>query len=260
MPVRRGRAGICDGGVMWKRLAKSVRANILVGLALIAPLFATLWIVNFFFIILTNWIYDAELSTWLKSVLPPSWMQARYSVFYRVLALVLIIGTLYFIGLLTRNFIGRRLYRIGDSLLTRIPIIKTLYVAIRQVSESVFNSRRTLFKQVVAVQFPRAGLYSLGFLTADLNPEMAARLPANQGNWSDGVCVFIPTAPNPTTGFFLMAPRSEVVFLDISLQDAMKMIFSAGAVLPGKMEDAGKTLLDRLDEWLRDDSAGKCQP
>lgn len=253
MRVRRGwQTIVTEDLVMWKRLAKSVRANILVGLALIAPLFATLWIVNFFFIILTNWIYDAALSSWLKSVLPPAWLQPRYSLFYRMLALVLIVGALYLIGLLTRNFIGRHLYRFGDNLLTRIPIIKTLYVAIRQVSESIFNSRRTLFKQVVAVQFPRAGLYSLGFLTSDLNADMAARLPESQGKWSDAVCVFVPTAPNPTTGFFLMAPRQEVVFLDIGVPDAMKMILSVGAVLPGKSDDTGKTLLDRLDEWMQD--------
>ncbi len=230
-----------EGKTMWQRFTKSVRANILVGLILITPLGVTIWIVQFLFKYLTN------------HLVPREWLQTEYSIFYRILALLLVFSALYLVGLLARNFIGRHLYRLGDGILTRIPIVKTLYLALRQVSESVVNSRRTLFKQVVAVQFPRAGLYSIGFMTAELNREMAERLPIGQDPSAGVICVFVPTAPNPTSGFFLMAPRNEVIFLDIGLQDAMKMIFSAGAVLPGKTDELGKTLLDRLDEWLRDE-------
>ncbi len=236
-----GCALIGEGENMWQRFTKSVRANILVGLILITPLAVTLWIVQFLFRYLTNYL------------VPREWLQTEHSIFYRMLALLLVFSALYLIGLLARNFIGRHLYRLGDGILTRIPIVKTLYLALRQVSESVVNSRRTLFKQVVAVQFPRAGLYSIGFMTAELNRGVAEQLPIGQDSSAGVLCVFVPTAPNPTTGFFLMVPRGDVIFLDIGLQDAMKMIFSAGAVLPGKTDEPGKTLLDRLDEWLRDD-------
>ncbi|MGI6087328.1 MAG: DUF502 domain-containing protein [Kiritimatiellia bacterium] len=224
---------------MWKRFTKSVRANILVGLILITPLALTLWIVQFLFKTLTDYLVPGE------------WLQTQYSIFYRVLALLLVFGALYLIGLFTRNFIGRYFYRVGDSILTRIPIIKTLYLLLRQVSESVVNSRRTLFKQVVAVPFPSAGLYSIGFMTAELNSEITKQLPIGQEPSAGALCVFVPTAPNPTTGFFLMMRREDVIFLNIGLQDAMKMIFSAGAVLPGQNDESGKTLLDHLDEWVR---------
>lgn len=224
---------------MWKRLVKSLRTNVLVGLILITPLAVTLWIINFVFKYLTNYI------------VPREWLLTEFSGLYRVLALLLVFSGLYLVGLLTRNFIGRSLYRLGDNILTRIPVIKTVYLSIRQVSESLFNSRRTMFQQVVAVQFPRRGLYSIGFLTSKTDQKLTARLPDGGEKWRDSVCVLVPTAPNPTSGFFLIIPVEEVVFLDISVPDAMKMIVSAGTVAPGQSEDTRNTLLDRLDEWLR---------
>ncbi|MFN2352492.1 MAG: DUF502 domain-containing protein, partial [Kiritimatiellia bacterium] len=183
-------------------------------------------------------------------IMPPRFLQAQYAPLYRLLALLLVLLAMYLVGLLLRNIIGRSLYRLGDRVLTRIPVIKTIYVAIRQISESILNSRRTLFKQVVAVEFPRKGVYSLGFITASAAEILTAKLPGADGQWQDAVCILVPTAPNPTTGFFMMVPRDDLVPLDISVPDAMKLIISAGAVFPGQADLVGRTLLDRLEEWL----------
>lgn len=224
---------------MRKKLVKSIRTNVLVGLVLITPLAVTLWIVNFLFKYLTNYI------------VPREWLMTEFSFIYRFAALLLVFIGLYLVGLFVRNFIGRSLYRLGDNILTRIPVIKTVYLSIRQISESLFNSRDTMFQQVVAVQFPRKGLYSIGFVTANIGGDFIARIPSDTDQLVDAVCVLVPTAPNPTTGFFLIVPRAEIVSLDIRVPDAMKMIISAGTVMPGQKGDTGKTLLDRLDEWLK---------
>ena len=146
------------------------------------------------------------------------------------------VAVLYFVGLLTRNFIGQKIYRLADWILTRIPVISSVYTSIRQISESMVSSQSTLFKEVVAVQHPRLGLYSIGFVTARV-PEMISRkIASSAADAGDMICIFVPTAPNPTSGFFIMVPRSEVIYLNINVSAAMKMIISGGAANPWKNE------------------------
>ncbi len=231
---------------IWQAFSKAVKANVLVGLILIMPLFVTVWVISFLFKYLTD------------SLLSKIFQSADYSVLHRLLALLVLFSGLFLIGLFARNLLGRRLYKIADRLMGRIPIVKTVYMSIRQVSESLVKSRKTLFKQVVAVQFPRHGLYSVGFLTGEVPPDAGKSfLKTTDGKPSSAICVFVPTAPNPTTGFFLIVPKDEVTFLDISVQDAMKMILSAGAVFPGDLAETDQSLIDTLHDWLDEDSKAK---
>lgn len=219
-------------------ISRSIRTNILVGLFLITPLIITLIIIYFLFTFVTNYL------------VPNIWLQTELGLLYRLIALILVMIGLYFIGLLTRNIIGRSLYRLGDRIMTRIPIIKSIYIAVRRVSESLISTRSVMFRQVVAIQFLRSNIYSIGFLTAQLPPELSQEILPNEAA-NDHVCVFVPTVPNPTSGFLLMVSRQEIKPLKISVVNAMKMILSAGTVLPTNQDEAKPpSLLDHLEEWI----------
>ena len=142
--------------VMLKKLFKSIRANILVGLFLAVPIVATVLVFNFLFKLATGWMMPSGLFPELETI----W----HGYLLRALYLIGLLHLFYIMGLLTRNFLGRRLYQLGDGVLARIPLIKGIYVSVRQISQSLFTQRKTLFKEVVLVQYPRRGLHSLAFV------------------------------------------------------------------------------------------------
>lgn len=222
-----------------KKIIAGLRTNILIGLFLLAPLVGTIW------------IFDLVITFVSNHVVPNTWLATKYAPLFRIAALVVVVAALYFAGLLTRNFVGKKIFRLADWILTRIPVISSVYTSIRQISESLVNSQSTLFKDVVAVQFPRLGLYSVGFVTAQV-PAVISRKIETAGGGTDMVSVFVPTAPNPTTGFFLMMPKPEVIYLNISVAAAMKMVISGGAASPWKNEAVPhQTLLDYIEAWLK---------
>ncbi len=226
---------------MLKTMAKAIRANILVGLFLTVPIVATIVIFKFMFGLATNWLP--------QSILPALRTTWHGNLLLKALTILSIIIAFYLAGLLIRNFFGRRLYQLGDKLLEKIPVIRGIYVSVRQISESLFTQRNTLFQEVVLVQYPRKGLYSLAFVTATAPPSVSRVI--NKAKDSDPcISLFISTTPNPTSGVFILVPRSEVTPLDISVSDALTFIMSAGAVAPGSDEDTRPTLLDKLESWL----------
>jgi len=216
------------------------RTNILIGLFLLAPLVGTLLIINLILTFISN------------RLVPSGWLTSEYAILYRIAALIVVVAALYFVGLLTRNFIGQKIYRLADGILTRIPVISSVYTSIRQISESLASTQNTLFKEVVAVQHPRLGLYSIGFVTARAPEIISSKIDPNPAVAGDILCVFVPTAPNPTSGFLLMVPRREVIYLDISVPAAMRMVISGGAVSPRQDETVSRlTLLDHIEAWLK---------
>jgi len=224
---------------VWNKNIAGFRANILIGLFLLAPLVGTLLIINLIITFISN------------RLVPSGWLTSEYAILYRIAALIIVVAVLYFVGLLARNFIGQKIYRLADWILMRIPVISSVYTSIRQISESVVSAQSALFKEVVAVQHPRLGLYSIGFVTARV-PEMISRkIGTSAVGASDMISIFVPTAPNPTSGFFLMVQRSEVIYLNISVPEAMKMVISGGAASPWKNESVSRmTLLDHIEDWL----------
>jgi len=223
---------------MFKKISKSIRMNMIIGLLLIIPVVATLLIFNFLFTFTTDYL------------VPKQWLATGYAPIYRLISLIIVVVGLYFIGLLTRNFIGKSLYKFGDQLLARIPLIKSIYISIRQISESLVSSRSTMFQEVVAIQYPHPGIYAIAFLTSTLPSDFLSE-DKKPNKTKELVSVFLPTAPNPTSGFLLIVPRAETIPLKMSVAEAMKVVMSAGAVLPGSKEEQSKTLLDRIEEWLK---------
>jgi uncharacterized membrane protein len=149
-----------------------------------------------------------------------------------ILALIVLLAT----GFLGANLLGRRLVSTYERVLSRIPVVRSVYGAVKNFTEVVFSDSGTSFKKVLLVQYPRPGLYSLCFQTSDNLEEVQAKTGETV------VCVFLPTTPNPTSGFMLFVPRDEVVELDMPVEDALKMIISLGVVVPGWNSSSGRDL------------------
>lgn len=154
--------------------------------------------------------------------------QGRGPMYWYWSLLALFLGTLLvtLIGRAARNYLGRKLIQGVDELMSRVPLLNKIYGTVKQVNEAFSTSKKSSFKQVVLVEYPRKGIYSIGFLTSDEHYEIAAKLG------QDVLGVFVPTTPNPTSGFLIVVPRAEVTLLDMSVSDAIKYIISLGAVVP----------------------------
>jgi uncharacterized membrane protein len=129
-------------------------------------------------------------------------------------------------GMVVTNLLGRSMVQIGEELLSRIPFVRAIYSASKQLTETLFSGSGKSFRKVVMIRYPHAGLWTMAFLTGEGMRE------ANERTGKDLVNVFVPTTPNPTSGFFLMVPREDMIELDMSVDAGIKLILSAGAVVP----------------------------
>ncbi|MEL7448421.1 MAG: DUF502 domain-containing protein [Pseudomonadota bacterium] len=160
-------------------------------------------------------------------LLPPAWRpDALLGFSIPGLGVVLTFAVLLVTGILVANFFGRRLLGAWESLLARIPLIRSVYSGAKQVAETFFADSGQAFKKVMLVEYPRKGVWSLAFQTSSDLREIQARTP------KEVVCVFVPTTPNPTSGFIIMAPSDELIELDMSVDDALKMVISLGVLVP----------------------------
>ncbi len=142
------------------------------------------------------------------------------------LTLVLAVIALYLTGLIAANILGRQLVGLWESILHRIPLVRTIYSATKKFAEVLFADTGQSFKKVLLIEYPRKGVYSLCFQTATHLQEIQARTNA------EVICVFVPTTPNPTSGFIIMVPKDEVIELDMDVESALKMVVSLGVVVP----------------------------
>lgn len=145
-------------------------------------------------------------------------------------------------GLLVRNFIGRRLVEFIENLFTRLPFIRSLYSTIKQLIDLAVANKNMVFKKVVAVEYPRKGLYTIGFISASGPPELRVK------TGKDLVTVFVSTTPNPTSGFLLFIPQEEIIHLDMTAEEGMKLIISGGIIAPdylpeGTDDKQGKSIV-----------------
>ena len=139
---------------------------------------------------------------------------------------VLTVVVLFLTGLFAANFMGRRLVALNDSLMARIPLVRSVYTGVKQVTQTLFTPGGQSFRKVLLVEYPREGVWTIAFQTGEVGPEIESVLKEPM------VSYFVPTTPNPTSGFLLMSPRSKVIDLDISVDQALKMVISLGVVQP----------------------------
>jgi uncharacterized membrane protein len=152
--------------------------------------------------------------------------EALFGVHIPGLGLVLAVLLLIFTGMLVSNFIGRSLVGLWEDLLNRIPFVRALYGGVKSFSTTILSNQGNSFKKVLLIEYPRQGIWSIGFQTAGDVPLISQHTGEPQ------VCVFIPTTPNPTSGFIMMVPRSQAIELEMSIDAAMKMIVTLGVVVP----------------------------
>jgi uncharacterized membrane protein len=140
------------------------------------------------------------------------------------LGIIALIALLFITGFLTRNYVGRKFLALGDYIVTHIPLINRIYIAFREISEAIFSEKREVFKKAVIIEYPRKGLYSIGFFTQDTTG------PVQEAIQEDLVSVFVPTAPNPTSGYLLFVPKDQAMDIDMSVEDALKLVLSGGSI------------------------------
>lgn len=188
------------------------------GLLIWIPIVITVWVLA--------WIVGTLDQTLL--LLPYSMRPAQLLGFHLPgLGVILSLGVVLLTGVVAANIIGQRLVRYWDNLLSRIPVVKTIYYSVKQVSDTLFSSNGQAFRKALLVEYPRANSWTIAFLTGQPGGDAARHL-------ADHVSVYVPTTPNPTSGFFLMLPRSDVIELDMSVDEALKYIVSMGVVAPPK--------------------------
>ncbi|TAL04554.1 MAG: DUF502 domain-containing protein [Rhodospirillaceae bacterium] len=200
--------------------AARLRNYFLAGILVTAPISITIY----FTWSIVTWVDQA-----VAKVLPPAYNPNTYLPFSLPgLGLLMLVMTLTIIGFLTANFLGRTLIRLGEGLLNRTPIIRSFYSAIKQIFETVLKDKSRAFREVVLMEFPRSGTWALGLVIAQTEGEIRDRLP------EDLLSVFVPTAPNPTSGYLIFVPRADAIRLDMTVEDALKMIISGGLVTPNR--------------------------
>jgi uncharacterized membrane protein len=194
----------------------SLRRYLVAGVLVWLPILATIWVVTFI----------VHLMDRTLVLLPPAY-RPQALVGYALPGVGVLFAFLVLIvtGLLVTNLIGRRLVIFGEELLNRIPLVRTVYSGVKSFTESVFSQSGS-FRKVVMVQYPREGVWSIGFLTAEDVPEVSRK------TGEPHACVYISSALNATAGYIVLVPRSQVIELDMSVDAAMKMIITVGVVVP----------------------------
>jgi uncharacterized membrane protein len=198
-----------------------MRKYFVTGLLILVPLAITIWVLNLI------------ISTMDQSLLllPERWRPEAVVGFHIPgLGTILTLLFIFLTGLATRNFIGKRIVWLWEGMLTRIPVVRSIYSSVKQVSDTLFSSSGNAFRKALLVQYPRQGSWTIAFLTGVPGGDVRNHLHG------DYVSIYIPTTPNPTSGFFLMVPRADTIELDMNVDEALKYIVSMGVVSPEHFE------------------------
>jgi uncharacterized membrane protein len=214
------------GSGIWSR----IRTYFLTGLVVAGPVAITIWLIWSF----VTWVDDLVRPFIPKAFWPETYLPFRLPGFGLIIAIV----ALTLLGFLTANLVGRKLVEIGEWFLERMPIVRPIYRGLKQVFETLFSKSGATFRKVGLVEFPAPGMWSLVFLSAPPGADVTARLPSPE----EYVSAFMPCTPNPTTGFFFYLKRSDLIELDIPVEDAAKLLMTAGMIQPGGGGDQQKKL------------------
>jgi uncharacterized membrane protein len=197
-----------------KQLWEGLRNSFFAGLLVVVPVAASVLILIWLFTGVTNFL------------LPASLREQMWGPLYRLVALVVFVVLTMAVGWATRRMAGKRALTMAEAVIAPVPLLNKTYGFVKEVSHTAFAGQKTMFQRVVLVEYPRPGAYTIAFATTE------ARGEARERTGSELVSVILPTPPNPTTGYLALFPREQVVDLEMNVADAMKMSFSAGAVVP----------------------------
>jgi uncharacterized membrane protein len=178
----------------------------------------------------TVWVVEWIISTLDQTllILPNSWHPDKWLGFHLPgLGAILAIGILLLVGAVASNFFGRKLVAWWDALLNRIPVVRSIYSGVKQVSDTLFAENGNAFRKAMLVQWPREGVWTIAFMTGTPGGDVVNHLAG------DYISLYVPTTPNPTGGYFVMLKKSECIELKMSVDEALKYIVSMGVVVPG---------------------------
>lgn len=195
--------------------SKLFRGYLLAGLVVWLPILVTIGVLRFIVDLLDN-----TLALIPRAYQPEHLLGLHIPGLGVVLSLILLVGT----GVLVTNFLGQRLVGWGESILARIPLVRSIYNAVKQVINTVLSSNGDAFRKVLLIEYPRKGLWSLAFQTGTATAEINTHIQEEM------ISVFIPTTPNPTSGFLMMIPKQEAIELNMSIEEALKFIISLGVM------------------------------
>lgn len=200
----------------------SIRTNFLTGLAVVLPVALTIYLV---------WSFVGFVDARVLPFLPAKYNPASY-VDIRGMGLIVFLIFTTFVGALTKGLFGRSLVRMAESIVDRMPIVRSIYNGLKQIVETVFSQSSKSFEKACLVEYPRKGIWAIAFVSTEARGEVLQRSGAGEL-----LSVFLPTTPNPTSGFLLFVPKADVILLDMDVEEAAKLIISAGLVIPPTKEE-----------------------
>ena len=209
-----------------RSLFGALRASFLTGLVVIAPIGLTIWLI---------WSIIGWIDGWVLPLVPARFLPEQYiGINLRGVGVVFFLVFTIIIGWVAKGYIGRSLIRWAESLVDRLPLVRSVYGGVKQIAETVFAQTDSNFDKACLIQYPRPGVWAIAFISTQAKGEIARKIPID----GDKIAVFMPTTPNPTSGFLMFVSRKDVIELDLSIEDAAKLIISAGLVYPGGPDSA----------------------
>lgn len=205
-------------------ITKIIKKSIVTGLFVVVPILVTLWVGWWSISLMTDWSVQLILTS-----KPELTEKTGITLLVRLGTIVLLMAVIFFIGLLARVTLGKRMIQLTQKILLKLPILSIVYSTCEQIGETVKTQQGGLFKQVALFEYPRKGCWAIGFVTNynEQESELTTHFP--NGVYS----IFMPTTPNPTSGFLIYVPKEECILLEMSASEAMRLIVSGGVVLPG---------------------------
>lgn len=217
-------------------MSRKLKSYFYAGSIVILPIFLTVFIINWmvnFVVMLSSKSFTVKLiSEFINKFGYSEIRELKYIIyFFYVLSIILFI---IFVGYITRNILGRKITSAINKIMYRLPIIKHIYSTINQIVNLISSNKNTSYKKAVLIEYPKKGIYSIGFLTSETNPLIENIVGDKVYN------IFVPTSPNPTSGMFIAMKQKDVKVLDIKIEDAIKLVISGGVLIPG-MENKHET-------------------
>ena len=211
-------------------LFASLRASFLTGLVVIAPVSLTIWLI---------WSVIGWIDSVVLPLVPYTFQPEQYiGINLRGIGLIIFLLFTIVIGWLAKGLLGRSLIRFAESLVQSVPVVRSIYSGVKQIAETVFAQSERSFEKACLFEYPRKGIWAIGFISTTAKGEVA-RSAAVSG---DLVSIFVPTTPNPTSGFLLFFPREDIIELEMSVEDAAKLVISAGLVYPNAKDPSQPAL------------------
>jgi len=219
-----------------RRWFSGLRTNFFTGLVVVAPIGMTLWLM---------WAITGKIDSWVLPFIPTTFTPKTYiGIDLRGVGVIIFLVFTVLIGWLTKGIMGKSLLRWGEDIVDRMPVVRSIYNGLKQLAETVFAQSETSFDKVCLIEYPRKGIWAVAFISTTSKGEIQEKIPKDE----QMISVFLPTTPNPTSGFLLFLPQSDLIELDMSVGDAMKLVISAGLVYPNvKDEDQPRLPLEDED-------------